>query len=142
NEQFLVTLPLKLRIMSTEEKSLNFVEQIIEEDLKNGLSANKLRFRFPPEPNSYLHIGHASSIALHFDLGIDYNAPVNLRFDDSNPAKEEKGFVEAINRVVEWLGYIWAEERYSSDYFDQFDGWALMLIKKNKGCVDRLTSEE
>ncbi len=127
--------------MSTEEKSLNFIEQIIEEDMKNGLSQDKLRFRFPPEPNGYLHIGHASSIALNFGLGIDYNAPVNLRFDDTNPAKEEQEFVDAIKRDVEWLGYKWAEERYASDYFQQLYDWAVEFIKKGKAYVDSQTSE-
>ena len=87
--------------MSAEEKSLNFIEQIIEDDLKNGLSSDKLRFRFPPEPNGYLHIGHASAICLNFGLGIDYKAPVNLRFDDTNPSKEEQEFVDAIKEDVE-----------------------------------------
>ncbi|HEX8269253.1 MAG TPA: glutamine--tRNA ligase/YqeY domain fusion protein [Flavobacterium sp.] len=128
--------------MSTEEKSLNFIEQIIEEDLKNGLSPSKLRFRFPPEPNGYLHIGHASSIALNFGLGIDYNAPVNLRFDDTNPAKEEQEFVDAIKRDVEWLGFNWAEERYASDYFDQLYDWTVEFIKNGKAYVDSQTSEE
>ncbi len=128
--------------MSTEEKSLNFIEQIIEEDLKNGLSQEKLRFRFPPEPNGYLHIGHASSIALNFGLGIDYKAPVNLRFDDTNPAKEEQEFVDAIKRDVEWLGYSWAEERYASDYFQQLYDWAVGFIKNGKAYVDSQTSEE
>ena len=127
--------------MSTEEKSLNFIEQIIEEDLKNGLSKNKLRFRFPPEPNGYLHIGHASSIALNFGLGIDYNAPVNLRFDDTNPAKEEQEYVDAIKRDIQWLGYNWAEERYASDYFQQLYDWAIEFIKKGKAYVDSQTSE-
>ena len=128
--------------MSTEEKSLNFIEQIIEEDLKNGLSPNKLRFRFPPEPNGYLHIGHASSIALNFGLGLDYNAPVNLRFDDTNPAKEEQEFVDAIKRDVQWLGYQWAEERYASDYFQQLYDWTVEFIKKGKAYVDSQSSEE
>jgi len=128
--------------MSTEEKSLNFIEQIIEEDLKNGLSNDKLRFRFPPEPNGYLHIGHASSIALNFGLGIDYNAPVNLRFDDTNPAKEEQEYVDAIKRDVQWLGYNWAEERYASDYFQQLYDWTVDFIKKGKAYVDSQTSEE
>lgn len=128
--------------MSTEEKSLNFIEQIIEEDLKNGLSQDKLRFRFPPEPNGYLHIGHASSIGLNFGLGIDYNAPVNLRFDDTNPAKEEQEYVDAIKRDVQWLGYQWAEERYASDYFQQLYDWAVMFIKNGKAYVDSQTSEE
>jgi glutaminyl-tRNA synthetase len=127
--------------MSTEEKSLNFIEQIIEEDLKSGLSQNNLRFRFPPEPNGYLHIGHASSIALNFGLGIDYNAPVNLRFDDTNPAKEEQEYVDAIKHDIQWLGYNWAEERYASDYFQQLYDWAIGFIKKGKAYVDSQTSE-
>ena len=127
--------------MSTEEKSLNFIEQIIEEDMKNGLPQDKLRFRFPPEPNGYLHIGHASSIALNFGLGIDYKAPVNLRFDDTNPAKEEQEFVDAIKRDVQWLGYEWAEERYASDYFQQLYDWTIEFIKKGKAYVDSQTSE-
>ena len=128
--------------MSTKEKSLNFIEQIIEEDLKNGLSPDKLRFRFPPEPNGYLHIGHASSICLNFGLGLDYNAPVNLRFDDTNPGKEEQEFVDAIKRDVEWLGYKWDQEVYASDYFQQLYDWAVLLIKKGKAYVDNLSADE
>lgn len=128
--------------MSTKEKSLNFIEQIIEEDLKNGLSQDKLRFRFPPEPNGYLHVGHASAICLNFGLGIDYKAPVNLRFDDTNPAKEEQEYVDAIKRDVEWLGFKWAEERYASDYFQQLYDWTIELIKKGKAYVDSQSSEE
>ncbi len=128
--------------MSTKEKSLNFIEQIIEEDLKNGLSQDKLRFRFPPEPNGYLHIGHASSICLNFGLGLDYNAPVNLRFDDTNPAKEEQEFVDAIKNDVEWLGYKWDQEVYASDYFQELYDWAILLIKKNKAYVDNLSADE
>ena len=128
--------------MSTEEKSLNFIEQIIEEDLKMGLPTSKLRFRFPPEPNGYLHLGHASAIALNFGLGIDYNAPVNLRFDDTNPAKEEQEFVDSIKRDVEWLGYRWAEERYASDYFQQLYDWTIEFIKQGKAYVDSQSSEE
>lgn len=128
--------------MSTKEKSLNFIEQIIEEDLKNGLPPNKLRFRFPPEPNGYLHIGHASSICLNFGLGLDYNAPVNLRFDDTNPAKEEQEFVDAIKHDVEWLGYKWDQEVYASDYFQELYDWAVLLIKKGKAYVDNLSADE
>lgn len=128
--------------MSEKEKSLNFIEQIIEEDLKNGLDRKKLRFRFPPEPNGYLHIGHASSICLNFGLGLDYQAPVNLRFDDTNPAKEEQEYVDAIKADVEWLGFKWAEERYASDYFQQLYDWAVELIKKGKAYVDSQSSEE
>lgn len=128
--------------MSTEEKSLNFIEQIIEEDLKNGLSKDKLRFRFPPEPNGYLHVGHASAICLNFGLGIDYNAPVNLRFDDTNPSKEEQEYVDAIKRDVEWLGFQWDKECYASDYFQQLYDWAIELIKKGKAYVDNQSSED
>ena len=128
--------------MSTKEKSLNFIEQIIEEDLKNGLSQDKLRFRFPPEPNGYLHVGHASAICLNFGLGLDYNAPVNLRFDDTNPSKEEQEYVDAIKRDVEWLGFKWDRECYASDYFQELYDWAIQLIKKGKAYVDNLSSEE
>ncbi len=128
--------------MSETSKSLNFIEQIIEEDLQNGYTENELRFRFPPEPNGYLHIGHASSISLNFGLGLRYNAPVNLRFDDTNPAKEEQEFVDAIKRDVEWLGFEWDTERYASDYFQQLYDWALTLIKKGKAYVDDQSSEE
>ncbi len=128
--------------MSTKEKSLNFIEQIIEEDLQSGLPTDKLRFRFPPEPNGYLHVGHASSICLNFGLGLKYNAPVNLRFDDTNPAKEEQEFVDAIKRDVEWLGFKWDKELYASDNFEQLYQWAVELIKKGKAYVDSQTSEE
>ncbi|TAI47567.1 glutamine--tRNA ligase/YqeY domain fusion protein [Flagellimonas allohymeniacidonis] len=128
--------------MEEEVKSLNFIEHIIEEDLEKGYSKEELRFRFPPEPNGYLHIGHASSICLNFGLGEKYNAPVNLRFDDTNPAKEEKEYVEAIKRDVEWLGYEWESERYASDYFQQLYDWAVELIKNGKAYVDSQTSEE
>lgn len=127
--------------MSTKEKSLNFIEQIIEEDIKNGLPTEKLHFRFPPEPNGYLHLGHASSICLNFGLGIKYNAPVNLRFDDTNPSKEEQEFVDAIKHDVEWLGYKWANEVYASDYFQQLYDWAILMIKDGKAYVDSQTSE-
>lgn len=128
--------------MSTEEKSLNFIEQIIEEDLKNGLSKDKLRFRFPPEPNGYLHVGHASAICLNFGLGIEYQSPVNLRFDDTNPAKEEQEFVDAIKKDVEWLGFQWDTECYASDYFQQLYDWAVQFIKDGKAYVDSQSSEE
>ncbi|WP_158961992.1 glutamine--tRNA ligase/YqeY domain fusion protein [Myroides fluvii] len=128
--------------MSTKEKSLNFIEQIIEEDLKNGLPTEKLHFRFPPEPNGYLHVGHASSICLNFGLGLKYNAPVNLRFDDTNPSKEEQEFVDAIKYDVEWLGYKWANEVYASDYFQQLYDWAVRMIQEGKAYVDSQTSEE
>ena len=128
--------------MVEEKKSLNFIEQIIEEDLRNGLSPDQLRFRFPPEPNGYLHIGHAASICLNFGLGLKYNAPVNLRFDDTNPAKEEQEYVDAIRRDVQWLGFQWDQEYFSSDYFQQLFDWAISLIKAGKAYVDNQSSEE
>jgi glutaminyl-tRNA synthetase len=128
--------------MSTEEKSLHFIEQIIEDSLANGFEKDKLRFRFPPEPNGYLHIGHAKSICLQFGLGLKYNAPVNLRFDDTNPAKEEQEYVDAIKEDLQWLGFQWAEERYASDYFQQLYDWALKMIKDGKAYVDSQSSEE
>jgi glutaminyl-tRNA synthetase len=128
--------------MSETPKSLNFIEQIVEEDLASGYTKEELRFRFPPEPNGYLHIGHASSICLNFGLGLRYNAPVNLRFDDTNPAKEEQEFVDAIKKDVEWLGYKWNTERYASDYFQQLYDWAVLLIKEGKAYVDNQSSEE
>jgi glutaminyl-tRNA synthetase len=128
--------------MSTEDKSLHFIEQIIEDSLTSGFPQDKLRFRFPPEPNGYLHIGHAKSICLNFGLGLRYNAPVNLRFDDTNPAKEEQEYVDAIKEDLRWLGFQWAEERYASDYFQQLYDWAVEMIKKGKAYVDSQSSEE
>ncbi len=128
--------------MGDSSRALNFIEHIIEEDLEKGFSKNDLRFRFPPEPNGYLHIGHASSICLNFGLGLRYDAPVNLRFDDTNPTKEEQEFVDAIKYDVQWLGYEWNTERYASDYFQQLYDWAVELIKKGKAYVDSQTSEE
>jgi len=127
--------------MEKEATPLNFIEHIIEEDLKKGYSKEQLCFRFPPEPNGYLHIGHASSIYLNFGLGLKYNAPVNLRFDDTNPIKEEQEFVDAIKRDVEWLGFKWANEVYASDYFQQLYDWAVEMIKEGKAYVDSQTSE-
>jgi glutaminyl-tRNA synthetase len=128
--------------MSEEKKSLNFLEHIIEEDLTNGMPKESLRFRFPPEPNGYLHIGHTKAIGISFGLGETYNAPVNLRFDDTNPAKEEQEYVDAIKKDISWLGYSWANECYSSDYFQQLFDWAILLIKDGKAYVDSQSSEE
>jgi glutaminyl-tRNA synthetase len=128
--------------MSTEEKSLHFIEQIIEDSLASGFPQDKLRFRFPPEPNGYLHIGHAKSICLNFGLGLKYNAPVNLRFDDTNPAKEEQEYVDAIKEDLLWLGFNWAEERYASDYFQQLYDWAVLMIKNGKAYVDSQSSDD
>ena len=128
-------------IMSDTHKPLNFLEQIVEEDLKNGLPQNKLRFRFPPEPNGYLHIGHTKAIGISFGLGETYNAPVNLRFDDTNPTKEDQEYVDAIKEDISWLGYQWDKELYSSDYFEQLYIWALEMIKDGKAYVDSQSSE-
>ncbi|MEZ4840707.1 MAG: glutamine--tRNA ligase/YqeY domain fusion protein [Flavobacteriaceae bacterium] len=128
--------------MSEEKKSLNFLEQIVEEDLAKGLDKHKLKFRFPPEPNGYLHIGHAASICLNFGLGIKYDAPVNLRFDDTNPSKEEQEYVDSIKKDIEWLGFKWEKELYASDYFQQLYDWAIELIKLGKAYVDDQSSEE
>ena len=129
-------------MMSEEKKSLNFLEHIVEEDLANGMPKESLRFRFPPEPNGYLHIGHTKAIGISFGLGETYNAPVNLRFDDTNPAKEEQEYVDAIKKDISWLGYSWANECYSSDYFQQLFDWAVLLIKDGNAYVDSQSSEE
>ncbi|WP_179375473.1 glutamine--tRNA ligase/YqeY domain fusion protein [Winogradskyella wichelsiae] len=127
--------------MSEETKALNFIEHIIEEDLASGLAKDKLRFRFPPEPNGYLHIGHTKAIGISFGLGETYNAPVNLRFDDTNPSKEEQEYVDAIKKDIAWLGYQWENELYSSDYFQKLYDWAIQMIKDGKAYVDSQTSE-
>lgn len=125
-----------------ERKHLNFIEQIIEEDLAGGLPKAHLRFRFPPEPNGYLHIGHTKAICINFGLGEKYSAPVNLRFDDTNPEKEEQEFVDSIKRDVEWLGFKWDKELYASDYFQTLYNWAVELIKRGKAYVDEQSSQE
>jgi glutaminyl-tRNA synthetase len=129
--------------MEEVKRSLNFIEHIIEEDLsQSNCSKESLRFRFPPEPNGYLHIGHASSICLNFGLGNKYNTPVNLRFDDTNPSKEEQEFVDSIKADVSWLGFQWAEECYASDYFDQLYIWAEDLISKGLAYVDSQSADD
>ena len=125
-----------------ENKPENFIEQIIQEDLVSGFDSKNLRFRFPPEPNGYLHIGHAKAIGLNFGLGQKYNAPVNLRFDDTNPEKEEEEYVKAIKEDVLWLGFSWDKVTFSSDNFQQLYDWAIHLIKNGKAYVDSQTSEE
>ncbi len=127
--------------MSTQKEPLNFIEHIIEEDLANGLKREDLRFRFPPEPNGFLHIGHTKAIGISFGLGEKYNAPVNLRFDDTNPAKEEQKYVDAIKEDITWMGYQWDQELYSSDYFQKLYDWAVLFIKNEKAYVDSQSSE-
>ena len=128
-------------IMEEEKKPLNFIEQIIENDLENGLDKSKLRFRFPPEPNGYLHVGHTKAICINFGLGEKYGAPVNLRFDDTNPEKEEQEFVDAIKEDIKWLGFKYDQELYASDYFQQLYDWAVEMIKQGKAYVDEQPSE-
>ena len=124
-----------------ESKSLNFIEHIIEEDLAQGMPSEALRFRFPPEPNGYLHIGHVKAICLNFNLGLQYKAPVNLRFDDTNPAAEESKFVQAIQQDISWLGYEWDSVCYASDYFEQLYLWAEELIQNKLAYVDSQGSD-
>lgn len=125
----------------TEEKSLNFLEEIIEEDLASG-KYKTIHTRFPPEPNGYLHIGHAKSITLNFSLAKKYGGKTNLRFDDTNPVTEETEYVESIKDDIRWLGYNWDNEFYASDYFDQLYEFAVDLIKKGYAYVDDSTSEQ
>jgi len=128
--------------MVEEEKSLNFIEEIIEEDLRNGKNDGRVLTRFPPEPNGYLHIGHAKSICLNFALAQKYNGKTNLRFDDTNPVTEDVEYVDSIKRDIQWLGFQWAEELYTSDYFDTLYSYAVDLIKKGLAYVDDSTAEE
>jgi len=123
------------------QKNSNFIEQIIQEDLDAG-KVDSIITRFPPEPNGYLHIGHAKSICLNFGMAEQFGGKCNLRFDDTNPSKEETEYVESIKKDVQWLGFRWANLRYASDYFDQFYGWALELINAGKAYVDHQTAEE
>ena len=122
-------------------KNENFLEQIIKDDLGNSHSQNQLRFRFPPEPNGYLHIGHAKSIYINFGFGQQFSSPVNLRFDDTNPEKESVEYINSIKNDIRWLGYSWDKECYASDYFDQLYDWAEGLIKKGKSYVDDQNQE-
>ena len=124
------------------KKSKNFIEHIIDQDLRNGFDKKKLRFRFPPEPNGYLHIGHVKAIVLNFELAKEYSAKINLRFDDTNPEKEEQKYIDAIKKDIKWLNYKWDEELYASDYFDTLHSWAKDLINSQKAYVDSQNSDE
>lgn len=126
----------------SEERSLNFLEQIIEEDITNGVNGGRVLTRFPPEPNGYLHIGHAKSICLNFGLAKKYNGQTNLRFDDTNPITEDTEYVDSIKADIQWLGFEWAQELYASDYFEQLYQFAVQLIKKGLAYVDDSTAEE
>ena len=122
------------------KESKNFIENIIDEDLASGLDQSLLKFRFPPEPNGFLHIGHVKAICVNFSLAKKYKAPVVLRFDDTNPVKEEQQYIDAIKNDISWLGFKWDEERFASDYFEQLYNWALELIKNGKAYVDSQSS--
>lgn len=125
-----------------KKKGPNFIEQIIDGDLTRGFNENSLRFRFPPEPNGHLHIGHLKAICLNFNLGEKYKAPVNLRFDDTNPEMEAKEYVDAIKNDIKWLGFKWDQECYASDYFKKLYDWAVYLIEKKRAYIDSQSSQE
>ncbi|MBU3714818.1 MAG: glutamine--tRNA ligase, partial [Ferruginibacter sp.] len=127
--------------MSSEEKSLNFLEEIIENDLATG-KYKSIITRFPPEPNGYLHIGHAKSICLNFGLAKKYGGATNLRFDDTNPTTEDTEYVESIKEDIQWLGFNWTSELYTSDYFDNLYQYAVILIHKGLAYVDDSSSED
>lgn len=126
----------------SEEKSLNFIEEIVEQDIADGKHGGRVHTRFPPEPNGYLHIGHAAAICLNFGLARKYNGQCNLRFDDTNPVTEETEYVESIKNDIAWLGFKWDNEFYASDYFEQLYGYAITLIKKGLAYVDDSTPEQ
>lgn len=132
---------MEAQIDNNDKPSLNFIEEIIENDLRNGVHKSIIT-RFPPEPNGYLHIGHAKSICLNFGLAIKYGGKTNLRFDDTNPVKEDVEYVDSIKEDIKWLGFQWANEHYASDYFEQLYEWAIVLIKKGLAYVDDQTLEE
>ncbi|MCH8054297.1 MAG: hypothetical protein IH895_09565 [Planctomycetes bacterium] len=128
--------------MSDTKKSLNFIEEIIEEDNRTGKWDGRVHTRFPPEPNGYLHIGHAKSICLNFGLAEKYGGRCNLRFDDTNPTKEEQEYIDSIIEDVRWLGFDFGDEPlFASDYFQQMYDWAVQLIKDGKAYVDDLSAE-
>ncbi|NEU09093.1 glutamine--tRNA ligase/YqeY domain fusion protein [Flavihumibacter sp. R14] len=126
----------------SEERSLNFLEEIIEGDVREGKHDGRVLTRFPPEPNGFLHIGHAKSICLNFGIAQQYNGKTNLRFDDTNPVTEDTRYVDSIKEDIKWLGFDWDQELYSSDYFDQMYAFAMQLIQKGKAYVDDSTAEE
>ncbi|MDD2278635.1 MAG: glutamate--tRNA ligase family protein, partial [Bacteroidales bacterium] len=131
-----------INISPSEEKSRNFLEEIIERDIESGKHGGRVLTRFPPEPNGYLHIGHAKSICLNFGLAQKYGGKTNLRFDDTNPTKEDVEYVDSIKEDIKWLGFNWAEEFYASDYFEQLYLWAEKLIEMGLDYVDDQTQEQ
>ena len=127
--------------MEEEVKKLNFLEEIIEDDLKSGKYESILT-RFPPEPNGYLHLGHAKSLCINFGLAQKYGGKTNLRYDDTNPVKEDVEYVDSIKEDIKWLGFQWEKECYASDYFDQLYEWAEDMIRRGLAYVDDQTLEE
>ena len=126
-----------------EKRSLNFIEQIVDADRAAGKNGGRVHTRFPPEPNGYLHIGHAKSICLNFGIAKQFGGKCNLRFDDTNPTAEEEEYVQSIQRDVKWLGWDWEDRLYfASDYFEQMYQWAVELIKKDKAYVCDLSADE
>src|SRR5215475_3683599 len=125
-----------------EARPSNFIRDIIVDDLKTNKYQGRVQTRFPPEPNGYLHIGHAKAICLDFGLADDFGGHTNLRFDDTNPSKEETEYVDSIMEDVKWLGFHWDGLYYASDYFDQLYAWAVELINQGKAYVDDLTADE
>src|SRR5438045_139266 len=123
-------------------KSLNFIEEIIDQHNRSGRFGGRVHTRFPPEPNGYLHIGHAKSICLNFGTALKYGGKCNLRFDDTNPSKEEQEYVDSIMADVRWLGFAWDGLYYASDYFEQLYDWGIDLIKKGKAYVCDLTADQ
>jgi glutaminyl-tRNA synthetase len=129
--------------MDNKENALHFIEEIVEQDLKEGKYPNGIVTRFPPEPNGFLHIGHSKSICLNFDLATKYGGKTNLRFDDTNPTTEDTAYVESIKYDIRWLGYDWEDrEYYASDYFETLYGFAMKLIENGLAYVDDQTAEE
>ena len=125
-----------------DKKSISFVEQFVEEDLASGKNSGRIQTRFPPEPNGYIHIGHAKAICMDFGIAASHGGICNLRFDDTNPTKEDVEYVEAIKEDIQWLGYQWGNEYYASDYFGQLYQYAVALIQAGKAYVDDLSAEE
>lgn len=136
------TFAVQDKIIMSEERSLNFIEQIVEEDIANGVNDGRVLTRFPPEPNGYLHIGHAKSIVLNFGLAQKYNGKTNLRFDDTNPVTEDTEYVESIKDDIRWLGFEWEKELYASDYFEQLYAFAVKMIEKGLAYVEDASADE
>lgn len=132
----------KTKSMGEEKKSMNFIEQIVINDIENNKNQGRVQTRFPPEPNGYLHIGHAKAFCIDFGLAEKYEGKCNLRFDDTNPVKEDVEYIESIKEDIQWMGYQWEDIFYASDYFQQLWDFAITLIKKGKAYIDEQTSEE